>query len=148
MKKCCAFGHRELYKNIDEELKAVIIDLIEREGVTLFMTSGIGQTDGKFSSIVRGLKRNYKQIELILIKPYFSGELNTNKEYYEIMYDDVVIPDELAGCHYKSAITKRNRWMIDKCDFVIDCTYRDFGGAVDAIKYAKRANKTVIEKKK
>ena len=148
MKKCCAFGHRELYKNIDEELKAVIIDLIEREGVTLFMTSGIGQTDGKFSSIVRGLKRNYKQIELILIKPYFSGELNTNKEYYEIMYDDVVIPDELAGCHYKSAITKRNRWMIDKCDFVIDCTYRDFGGAVDAIKYAKRANKTVIEIKK
>lgn len=148
MKKCCAFGHRELYKNIDEELKAVIIDLIEREGVTLFMTSGIGQTDGKFSSIVRGFKRNYKQIELILIKPYFSGELNTNKEYYEIMYDDVVIPDELAGCHYKSAITKRNRWMIDKCDFVIDCTYRDFGGAVDAIKYAKRANKTVIEIKK
>lgn len=148
MKKCCAFGHRELYKNIDEELKAVIIDLIEHKGVTLFMTGGIGQTDGKFSSIVRGLKRNYKQIELVLIKPYFSGELNTNKDYYEIMYDDVVIPDELAGCHYKSAITKRNRWMIEKCDFVIDCTYRDFGGAVDAIKYAKRANKTVIDIKK
>lgn len=148
MKKCCAFGHRELYRNIDEELRALIIDLIEREGVTLFMTGGIGQTDGKFSSIVRGLKQRYKQIELVLVKPYFSGELNTNKEYYEIMYDDVIIPDELAGCHYKSAITKRNRWMIDRSDFIIDCTYRDFGGAVDAIKYAKRTNKTVLEIKK
>ena len=148
MKKCCAFGHRELDRNIDEELKALIIDLIEREGVTLFMTGGIGQTDGKFSSVVRELKHSYKQIELVLVKPYFSGELNTNKEYYEIMYDDVIIPDELAGCHYKSAITKRNRWMIDRSDFIIDCTYRDFGGAVDAIKYAKRTNKTVLEIKK
>ena len=148
MKKCCAFGHRELYRNIDEELKALIIDLIEHEGVTLFMTGGIGQTDGKFSSVVRELKHSYKQIELVLVKPYFSGELNTNKEYYEIMYDDVIIPDELAGCHYKSAITKRKRWMIDRSDFIIDCTYRDFGGAVDAIKYAKRTNKTVLEIKK
>ena len=137
MKKCCAFGHRELYRNIDEDLKGIIIKLIENEGVTMFMTGGIGQTDGKFSSIVRGLKLTYKQIKLVLVKPYFSGELNTNKEYYEIMYDDVIIPDELAGCHYKSAITKRNRWMIDECDYVIDCTYRDFGGAVNAIKYAK-----------
>ncbi len=109
----------------------------------MFMSGGIGQTDGKFSSIVRGSKRYYKQIELVLVKPYFSGELNTNKDYYENMYDDVIIPDELAGCHYKSAITIRNRWMIDRSDFVI-CTYRDFGGAVDAIKYARRTNKTVI----
>ena len=148
MKKCCAFGHRELYRNIDEDLKGIIIKLIENEGVTMFMTGGIGQTDGKFSSIVRGLKLTYKQIKLVLVNPYFSGELNTNKEYYEIMYDAVIIPDELAGCHYKSAITKRNRRMIDECDYVIDCTYRDFGGAVNAINYAKRTNKNVLEIKK
>lgn len=148
MKKCCAFGHRELYQNIDKELKSALINLIENDGVTVFMTGGNGQLDSKFLSIVRELKTTFKQIKLVLVKPYFSGELNTNKDYYEIMYDDVIIPDELAGCHYKSAITKRNRWMIDKCDFVIDCTYRDFGGAVDAIKYAKRTNKTVIEIKK
>lgn len=148
MKKCCAFGHRELYQNIDKELKSALINLIENDGVSVFMTGGNGQLDSKFLSIVRELKTTFKQIKLVLVKPYFSGELNTNKDYYEIMYDDVIIPDELAGCHYKSAITKRNRWMIDKCDFVIDCTYRDFGGAVDAIKYAKRTNKTVIEIKK
>lgn len=148
MKKCCAFGHRELYRNIDEKLRKIIVKLIENEDVTIFMTGGIGQTDSKFSSIVRELKSTYKQIKLVLVKPYFSGELNTNKEYYEIMYDDVIIPDELAGCYYKSAITKRNRWMIDNCDYIIDCTYRDFGGAVDAIKYAKRTNKNVMEVKK
>lgn len=148
MKKCCVFGHRELYQNIDKELKSVLINLIKNDEVTIFMTGGNGQLDSKFLSIVRELKTTFKQIKLVLVKPYFSGELNTNKDYYEIMCDDVIIPDELAGCHYKSAITKRNQWMIDKCDFVIDCTYRDFGGAVDAIKYAKRANKTVIAIKK
>lgn len=148
MKKCCAFGHRELYQNIDRELKSVLIHLTKNDGATVFMTGEKGQLDSKFLSIVRELKTIFKQIKVVLVKAYFSGEPNTNKDYYEIMYDDVIIPDELAGCHYKSAITKRSRWMIDKCDFVIDCTYRDFGGAVDAIKYAKRANKAVIAIKK
>ena len=76
---------------------------------------------------------------------YFSNELNTNKEYYEFTYDDVVIPDVLAGVHPKSAITKRNRWMAENSDFVVTYVYRDFGGAYDAKKYALKLGKTVFE---
>lgn len=147
-KRCCAFGHRELYKNINDELQKIIINLIESENVTSFLVGDIGQTDSTLSTIIRKLKNTYPDIKLFLVKPYFSNKLNTNKEYYKIMYDDIIIPAELAGCHYKSAITKRNKWMVDKCDFVIDCTYRNFGGAVDAIKYAKKIGKRIIELKK
>lgn len=147
-KICCSFGHRELYRNIDDELKNIIVPLILEYDVDTFYTGGIGQTDGKFSSIVRGLKKAYPHIRLVLIKPYFSNELNTNKYYYEFSYDDVVIPEELAGCHFKSAITKRNKWMVDQSDYIIDCTYRDFGGAVDAVRYARRCEKVVYKLKK
>lgn len=134
--------------NIDNEMKIIIDNLIENSEVDTFFTGGMGQTDDKFSSIVRSLKKTYPHIRLVLIKPYFSNELNTNKYYYSYTYDDIVIPEELAGCHFKSAITKRNKWMIDHSDFVIDCTYRDFGGAVDAITYAHRCNKTIFKIKK
>ena len=101
-------------------------------------------TDGKFSSRVRRLKRKYPQIRSLLIMPYLTNEFNTYKDYYIQSYDDIVVPEELMGIHYKSAIGKRNRWMVDRSEIVIDCTYRDYGGASPAVKYAMRKNKKVI----
>ena len=108
------------------------------------MTGGMGDFDGIFSSAVRTLKRKYADIKLLLVKPYFSGELNTNKEYYEYMYDEVIIPDVVAGVHPKSAITKRNRWMVEKSDIIVYYIQRDFGGAYTAIKYATKLGKKTI----
>ena len=108
------------------------------------MTGGMGDFDGKFASAVRTLKRKYPDIKLLLIKPYFSGELNTNKEYYKYMYDEVVIPDVVASVHPKSAITKRNRWMVEESDFIVSYVTRDFGGAYTAIKYATKLGKKTI----
>ena len=34
-------------------------------------------------------------------------DVNTNRDYYTTMYDDVIIPDELAGIHYKEATKAR-----------------------------------------
>jgi hypothetical protein len=71
--------------------------------------------------------------------------LNTYKEHYEHNYDDIIIPEVVTGVHYKSAITKRNRWMVDECDYIVTFVYRDFGGAYDTKKYAIKHGKTVIE---
>ena len=142
---CCGFGHRDLYRDIKNEIQITIEHLIIENGITVFLTGGMGDFDSLFSSAVRSCKVSNKDIQLILVKPYFSNELNTNKDYYESFYDDVIIPDEIAGCHYKSAITKRNRWMVEQSDVVLSGVYRDFGGAYDAIKYAHRIQKRVID---
>ena len=113
-KIACCFGHRDVYKNISDILSEVIEDLITNKGVTEFWTGGMGDFDSKFGTTVNGFKRKYPDVTLILIKPYFSNELNTNKEFYEYRYDGVYIPEELAGVHPKQAITKRNRWMVEK----------------------------------
>ena len=60
------------------------------------------------------------------------------------MYDEVVIPDVVAGGHPKSAITKRNRWMVEESDFIVSYVIRDFGGAYTAIKYATKLGKKTI----
>lgn len=53
---------------------------------------------------MRSLKKVHPSIKLVLVIPYFSDVLNADKEYYESMYDDIVLPDQLMGVHYKSAI--------------------------------------------
>lgn len=75
-KICCAFGHRKLYCNYDSELYAIIEKLITEYEVKIFYTGGMGETDEKFSSIVRSLKRKYTNIKLLLVIPYFSNALN------------------------------------------------------------------------
>lgn len=71
---------------------------------------------------------------------YITNELNANKEYISI-FDDKIIPEELIGVHYKAAIEKRNQWMIEQCNVIVDCTYENFGGAHSAIQYARKKEK-------
>ena len=95
---------------------------------------------------MRGMKRKYPglNIRLVLMIPYMTHQLNRDKEYYEASYDDIVIPSELIGIHYKAAIKKRNRWMVDQADKILAYIYRDFGGAFDTVKYAFRIGKPVL----
>lgn len=90
----------------------VIEKLITENGVDIFYTGGMGQFDEQFTNAVRKAKLKYNHISIVLIKPYFSNELNTNKEYYNYRYDDVMICEESELVHPKAAIKKRNRWMV------------------------------------
>ena len=144
-KICVCFGHREVYTDLSRALAELIEDLILYHGVTEFWTGGMGSFDGCFASAVFRLKKKYPHIKLILVKPYFSNKLNTYKEYYERIYDDIIIPDLLSEVHPKSAITKRNHWMAEKSDIVITYVYRNFGGAYAAKKYAAKLGNVIIE---
>ena len=114
----CGFGHRTLFTNIELELYQVIEKLITENGVDIFYTGGMGQFDEQFTNAVRKAKLKYNHIFIVLIKPYFSNELNTNKEYYNYRYDDVMICEESELVHPKAAIKKRNRWMVGASDDV------------------------------
>ena len=77
-------------------------------------------------------------------KLYFTNDINTDSDYYNAMYDDVIIPPELIGVHYKAAIKARNRWMIDNSDVILIYTVRNYGGACEAKRYAQHENKAII----
>jgi len=46
--------------------------------------------------------------------------------------------------HPKAAITVRNKWMVDIADLIVVYVEFDYGGAYNAMQYAKRACKTVV----
>lgn len=142
-KVCCCFGHRDVFEDISAKLDTSVVMAIE-DGCTAFMTGGDGEFDKLFASAVRRAKKQHPYITLELIKPYFSNGWNTQKEYFASLYDEIVVPDELATTHFKGAITHRNRWMVDKADVIIAYVHRDFGGAYTAIEYAKKQNKQIF----
>ena len=142
-KACCGFGHRNVFDNTNVELDNAINTAIQ-QGCTVFYTGAMGEFDSLFSTAVRKAKRTYPHIKLICVKPYFTNDINTDRDYYTVMYDDVIIPDELAGVHYKAAIKARNRWMIDNSDIVIAYTIWDYGGTYEAQRYAEKKSKSII----
>lgn len=141
---CSAFGHREVYEDLENEIDRVINELIEKHNVNTFFTGGMGAFDNLFSSAVRRAQNTYSDIKLILVKPYFSAEINRHKSYYQNHYTSIIVPEELIDVHYKSAITKRNKWMIDNSDYCFCYVCRDFGGAYTAMKYAEKKDKLYI----
>ena len=144
MKACCGFGHRDVFENIKGQIEEAVLMAI-RDGCEIFYTGAMGDFDSLFSAAVRRAKKAYPHIKLICVKPYMTGDINKGKEYYSVMYDDVIIPDELAGVHYKAAIRERNRWIIHRSDIIITYTIRDHGGAYEAKLYAERQSKRIIE---
>lgn len=78
------------------------------------------------------------------VNPYFSNDLNTRRDYYAASYDDVIIPQELTGVHYRAAIPLRNRWLVEHSDLIISYLVRRDGGAFQAIQYAESCGKTII----
>jgi hypothetical protein len=139
---CCFCGHRDIYENIDNQLRTEIGNAINN-GIKTFYSGGMGMFDSKCENIVREYKRGNKDISLILVSPYFIQKFNTEKEWYKTRYDDIIIPD-LGNVHYKQAITKRNQWLAEQSDLIIAYVVRKYGGAFTMYKYALKRQINVV----
>ena len=148
MLRCTFTGHRDVIRiTVADILKILEEIMLQSDEDMECLVGGMGDFDGLAASAVRSLKRKYKnrKIRLVLVMPYMQKKVNDQKAYYEEMYDEIIVPAELDGVHYKRAITLRNRWMVDQSKYVIAMVWRDYGGAYDTLKYARKQKKKIIE---
>ena len=138
----CGFGHRLVLHSLP--LVSLLEQLVAKKKVTVFMTGGMGEFDAQFVNAVLQLKKQYPFLHLILVKPYFTQELNTNQEQYAQQFDEIVIPEAAEGAHFKAAIETRNRWMVEHSDVVVSYVCRESGGAYKAVRYAEKCSKRII----
>ena len=143
--KVSLFGHREIesLREIDELLIPRLKKLISSHEFTTFFIGRSGEFDEYAASIIKKLCEVHgeEKTELTLVIPYPVSRL----EDYDKYYDSIIIPESLSNAHPKAAITLRNRWMIDNSDLVIVYVKRKFGGAYEALRYAQRTNKKIID---
>lgn len=116
-------GHRNVFNSyaVREQVDAAIASILTKDTEFNFYSGGMGEFDKLCESAVRSAKVAHTEltIKLVYVSPYMSNSFNTQRDYYEYHYDDILIPMELAGVHYKGAITKRNRWLVDNADYLI-----------------------------
>jgi uncharacterized phage-like protein YoqJ len=140
---CCFFGHREVYEDVSATLYNKVCRMIVENGVDTFLVGGHGRFDSIATSVVNKIKKTFPNVKLILVRPYLTNDLNRNRDYYNSVYDEIIIPSSLAEIHYRAAIPKRNQWMVDESQYVITFLRNNFGGAYEAYSMQKSNTKAL-----
>ena len=137
------FGHREIddLRQLDVRLSGVVKCLIRTKEYVSFLIGRKGEFDEYAASLIKRAKRELgmENNDISLVLPYPNSKL----EYYENYYDSIIIPETVYGVHPKLAITLKNRFMIEKSDFVIVYVEHSWGGAYSAYKYALKKGKQI-----
>ena len=134
-------GHAQISQSekIEKWLYDVTQKLIE-QGATTFYLGGYGAFDSLAASVLREQKKQYPQIELVLVLAYLNTGRNTSG------YDSTVYPP-LETVPRRFAISHRNRWMVESADVVVAYVLHDWGGAATTLRCAKQKKKQIISTK-
>ena len=137
---CTFFGHRKCEHDIKDILHKTLVDLIENKNVDNFYVGNQGQFDRMVLVELRKLKVKYPHINFAVVLAYMPPK---NKEIL-CSTEETILPEGIEFVFSKYAIDYRNKWMIEKTDYVVSYVINSFGGAHKFSELAKRKNKTVI----
>jgi len=138
---CCFFGHKDTPSTIKPALEEAIADLIENQNCDSFLVGHQGSFDGIVLGVLRNLKQKYPNISYNVVLAYMPGE-KTEYEFYAP--EETMYPEGLESVHPRFAISWRNKWLVNECDFVICYINRSWGGAAQYVELAQKKNKSVI----
>ncbi len=142
------FGHRYLdnMAKVESRLDDRIRRLITEKEYVEFLVGRNGDFDQCASSSLRRAAKKYGNANnaLVLVLPYETSEYRENKEAFHEYYTDVEISSAASKAHPKAALSVRNREMVERADMVICYVERASGGAYQAVEYAKKQGKAVV----
>ena len=143
------FGHRiiEDHITVESKLYELLRIIMQKENIEVeFLVGKNGDFDLMAASVIRKLKKETgnENAFLTLVLPYETAELRNNTESFESYYDSIEICEASANQNFKYAIVARNRDMIDRSDMVVVYVKNESGGAYQALKYAEKNQKRII----
>ena len=159
MKTCAFTGHRpqnlpfgfneedERCIDLKKTLREQIINLIENEGVTHFISGMAIGVDMYAAEIVLGLKASYPGITLESAIPCESQAAKWSEALRDRYFDIASKCDKetLIQTHYSpDCMDKRNRYMVDHADVLIAVWDGSPSGTGKTVNYALRQGKPVV----
>lgn len=131
-------GHRKIDNQLDleEKLHKIVVELLRSKEYVEFYIGRNGEFDIIAASVIKRAQKtvDYNNSSVVLVLPYKVKDM----EYYENYYDELTLPIE-SKTHFKEAITKRNKWLVDNTDMLIAFVENNKGGAYQCLEYAKKA---------
>ena len=138
MNTCFIIGHSDTSESVYPSLEYHLNKLITDSNITEFIVGHYGNFDRMAARAVRSIKACHPEVILTLLLPYLTG--------YPLPkgFDGSVYPDGLENVPRRFAILRANCLTIDRCDCVIACVHRTYGGAYQCLEYARRRRKRII----
>lgn len=113
------------------ELKDAVMRLVE-VGVDTFYVGNQGRFDAQVRRVLSKLCVRYAVVLAYLPKAA-NGELG-----------DTMFPEGLELVHPRFAIDRRNRWMLERSEYVVTYVRHGWGGAANFAALAERQGKQII----
>lgn len=137
--RCCFAGHSNISDSeITDKLQKVAEELVLQYNVNEFWVGNYGEFDGCSAKAVRELKKIYHHIELNLVIPYLTKDINEYKELYYEKYDNILVADIPLITPKRLKIIKANEYMVNNSDFLICYIDHTWGGAFKTFDYARK----------
>lgn len=159
-KTVCFTGHRpqtltflwdeesEKSKKLKRTLRETIIELIENENAVHFISGMAIGVDMICAEIVLELKDEYPHITLECAIPCETQAVKWSQRYRDRYFRIIELSDKetLLQTHYTSdCMIKRNRYIVDKSDFIIAVWNGSRSGTGNTVAYAKSKNKNIVK---
>lgn len=139
------FGHSKFSGNVAYE--QLLLDFLEKnigDKTAVAYLGDHGDFDTFAYDCCKKYKLNHPNFTLVYVTPYMTlefqkGNLNQQLE----RYDEILYP-EIEDKPIRFAIVYRNRYMVEKSDYVVTFVSHNWGGAYAAYKYAERKGKPIF----
>ena len=132
----CGHSNFSFDNTVKEKLRELLLQETRKNHACKFYLGGYGDFDSLCLSILKELKIQFPNIELLFITPYLDNNYS-KLETANLYYDGIIYPP-LENVPRRFCISKRNEWMVDEADFVIAFVKYSWGGAAKTLEYAKR----------
>lgn len=131
MPACTFFGHSDC-PDLRAELKDAVMQLVE-VGVDTFYVGNQGRFDAQVRCVLGKLGVRYAVVLAYLPKAS-NGDLG-----------DTMFPEGLELVHPRFAIDRRNRWMLERSEYVVTYVRHGWGGAAKFAAMAERQGKIIVK---
>lgn len=133
--------------SLKEMIKKSLIELIENENVTRFISSVSMGIEMICAEIVLELKREYPYLELEAAVTHKEQSLlwpDKYRERYDAILEQCVYINLSSDEYMEGLIEKRNKYMINKCDLILAIWNEKSGVIGDFMSYALKRKKQII----
>ena len=131
-------GHSDYRATLEDEQKicSILEEKVGNAPAELYF-GGYGAFDSFALKCGKKFQKTHPNIKLVFITPYI------NRSAASELYDETLYP-ELENTPPRFAISHRNKWMIERADFVVAYIEHAFGGAFQTYRHARRKRKPVL----
>ena len=138
-------GHAQFRKS--EEYEQKILDFLEEkigDRASDMYLGGYGGFDIFAYECCKKYKETHPRASLFFVTPYITEEYQKNHlVHIRALYDGIIYP-EIEEKPLRFAISYRNKWMVEKSDYVVAYIEHDWGGAYETYKHAKQKRKPIF----